>query len=74
MNKLVKLGIASVMMLLMSFSPDSCVYVCDSSSSVVYHALENCKGVFNFVVNELKTHLVVSLTVLLHFEAFVHWH
>ncbi len=54
MNKLVKLGIASVMMLLMSFSPDSSVYVCDSTTSVAYHATENCKGCLTLLLINLK--------------------
>ena len=57
MNKLVKLGVASVMMLLMSFSPDTSVYFCDSSTSVAYHASENCKG-----LNKC-THNIIRITV-----------
>ena len=57
MEKIKKMGIALILGLIMSFSSNSNVYVCDSSTSVAYHASDSCKG-----LNKCS-HKIISLSV-----------
>ena len=44
MKLLKKIGLASLLLILISFSSESSVYVCDSSTSVAYHSSSDCRG------------------------------
>ena len=57
MNKIIKLGLATMVWMTMSFSSSSNVFVCDSNTSVAYHASDSCKG-----LNKCS-HKIISVTL-----------